>query len=299
MHRLDRDSQARNIKGSPQKKYQKLSYVSPHIPLEFLKVSPERLPICTRMISAINNSSLYIPIRPKTLSEKQKTLKTKGSILQPPTIIFKRNQIVQPMLKKQHALNSSNNQQRPTPYVIQPAKKMNYFHQNYHGGALTADHFYYQPGKARPESIGNSQEKSILTHRKKKKTIYDHYYGLYEVSKKVNMVNKEILLDLGIKAKRTPFNPSDIASGENHRNLPKTSERKSRVSLDGHPIKLLRMATPQIVPEHRPESRYNKASLCGALESIRQFTPDYDVPIVRMCLFDNPAEHLILPSCWK
>ncbi len=57
------------------------------------------------------------------------------------------------------------------------------------------------------------------------------------------------------------------------------------------------LVKPQTVPEHRPDSRYNKETLCAVLENGRSHSPDYKVPVLPMNLQPG-THHVLLPSCW-
>jgi len=56
---------------------------------------------------------------------------------------------------------------------------------------------------------------------------------------------------------------------------------------------------PMTVPEKRPESRYNKASLFTTLENGRSSSPDYKVPILSMNLGESKEQQVLLPGCWN
>ena len=65
--------------------------------------------------------------------------------------------------------------------------------------------------------------------------------------------------------------------------------------------KLMQTASmkPQTVPDTRPESRYNRATLCAALENGRSQSPEYKVPILQMRLQESYKEQVLLPRCWN
>ena len=48
---------------------------------------------------------------------------------------------------------------------------------------------------------------------------------------------------------------------------------------------------------HRPESRYNKKTLCSVLDSGPLFRSEYMVPVKKLT-FDSTLKHLVFPTCW-
>jgi len=77
---------------------------------------------------------------------------------------------------------------------------------------------------------------------------------------------------------------------------PQTAQVKSRGTME----RIMRMSTPQTHSEKRPDSRYNKETLCAGLnEGGRDKSPDYSVPVLAMNLHENIDLQYILPNCWK
>ena len=79
---------------------------------------------------------------------------------------------------------------------------------------------------------------------------------------------------------------------------PQTAQVKSRIS-EGSKERRMRISTPQTNSEKRPDSRYNRATLCAGLSNGRDKSPDYRVPVIPMNLHENMQEQPVMPNCWK
>lgn len=80
---------------------------------------------------------------------------------------------------------------------------------------------------------------------------------------------------------------------------PQTSQLKRRTSDMTNTTRIMRLSTPQTAIEKRPDSRYNKTTLCAGLNNGRDKSPDYRVPIIPMRFHECTDQQAILPSCWQ
>ncbi len=157
-------------------------------------------------------------------------------------------------------------------------------------GRMTADYFFSRLPKLRPETHGlpegEKKQAQIRASPPGWKGRWDTFYG--------SMAKEQG--PAPTKPAAAGMRPNTgITLGE-HKPAgapPQTAAAKSRVD------RVMRMSTPQTKSECRPDSRYNKATLCLKLNNGREKSPDYRVPVVDMGLYENMSRQAIMPECWK
>ena len=115
---------------------------------------------------------------------------------------------------------------------------------------------------------------------------------------KVNEVNGNMRPYTGVANEKVIEASSTPRNEEINRARLETAQAPRRNLIGSVQSKPARLSTPQTIPEKRPDSRYNSASLYAKLEHGRGNSPEYQVPILEM-RFSDLGDNPLIPTCWK
>ncbi len=166
---------------------------------------------------------------------------------------------------------------------------------------MTTDYFYSHLPKLRPgthdlplEALHGMIKPDVIRSQRadpgfERKNRWEIYYGSNNPQ-----IPYEVPLESGLKLAKPVATIKGKRIGMPQ--PPQTAQVKSRAAAAE---KIMRLSTPQTGCEKRPDSRYNKATLCAGLNNGRDKSPEYRVPVLPMKLSENLDKHHVLPTCWQ